>query len=352
MNRSKAMLALAGLLLAAGSVAGHAAPPCTDDGNVTLDTMPILGLEGRYAFPDRPAHTLVVMAHGYRNRSDSWVPHLLSAAGEHDAIAVAMDYSGTGPAPDNRGWRVKEGAQDSIAAAKYFLANCPSLNKVAILGVSMGGNTSGLAVAAKEMRNGNRPLFDYWVSVEGAVASTETYLAARALAPSGDPYISGALADFEEACGGPIEAQPDCYREMNVVARSADVAASGVKGVAIVHGIADGLVPVNQSRELATVLRAQGVPTDFFSVARRNDWTNPATASTEGGTTADSQVIPRLGQPALDIRPLAGHGWEGSTTHIVIKTGFDRLWAMLEDGATPANDEYLVDSEAGTIKIG
>lgn len=352
MKRTLSLAILALLAAAAVAAPGSAAPPCTDEADVTLDTQSVLGLEGKYALPDRPPRALVVMAHGYRNRSDSWVSHLLSAAGEHGVLAVAMDYSGTGPRPDNRGWRVKEGAADSIAAAKHFLASCPSINRTAILGVSMGGNVSGLAVAAGEQRQGNKPLFDHWVAVEGAVNSTETYLASRVLSPAGDPYIVGAREDFEAECGGPIEVAPECYADINVVARTPDIAESGVKGVVVVHGAADGLVPSNQSRELVTTLRAGGVPTDHVTVLRRNDWQNPATASTEGGTTAESHVTGRTGQPALDSRPLAGHGWEGSTTHIVIRTGFERLWALLEDGQTPSNAEFVTDSEAGTTKIG
>lgn len=316
-------------------------------------------LMGHYAEPANgvePTAVLVFM-HGYGNRSDSWACHLLDAATNHDALAVAMDYRGTGwtgPAADNRGWFVREGAEDSVLAAKYFLEQYPSIQKVAILGVSMGGNSSGLAVAMKATRpNSSTPLFDYWVDVEGATNAIETYHEGLAVGASGNTYAANAAEDIAQECGGKTPAEdPACYQGIAVVAHVADIAASGVKGVVVVHGVDDGLVPYNQSREMATALRATGVPTDFFSVARRNDSGNPATADDEGGTTLSQNAAdPLFGAAGQKYtRPLAGHGWEGSSTQLVIATGFARLWDLLEHDAAPANHEFLVD-EAGTTQI-
>ena len=54
------------------------------------------------------------------------------------------------------------------------------------MGVSMGGNMSGLALAlagANDItRSNGKPLFDYWIDVEGSVNLVETYMAARGAA--------------------------------------------------------------------------------------------------------------------------------------------------------------------------
>ncbi|TMK52464.1 MAG: acetylxylan esterase, partial [Actinobacteria bacterium] len=173
----------------------------------TQDIPAFHGLQGHYAVPKtHQPTTLVVMFHGYGNTSNSWVCHLLDAAQNHNAVAVAMDYSGTGwtgPAADHRGWFVREGAEDSIFAAKYFLQKFPSIRNVEAFGISMGGNASGLAVAAGAKRPGtNRPLFDYWVNVEGATSMVETYLEAQAVGATGSPFAKNAVADMEKECGG------------------------------------------------------------------------------------------------------------------------------------------------------
>jgi hypothetical protein len=49
--------------------------------------------------------------------------------------------------------------------------------------------------------------------------------------------------------------------------------------------------------------------------------------------------------------PLAGHGWEGSNTQIVVATGFAKLWSLLEHGQVPANHQYFVDGDLGTLKV-
>jgi hypothetical protein len=47
----------------------------------------------------------------------------------------------------------------------------------------------------------------------------------------------------------------------------------------------------------------------------------------ESGTTASAIVMSNF-DPAYES-PFAGHGWEGSDTHLVIKTGFEALWALM-----------------------
>jgi hypothetical protein len=71
--------------------------------------------------------------------------------------------------PESRGWPVMTGAQDSIAAAQLFQSRCPTIQKTVLLGVSMGGNASGLAVSlAKDAKHPDgSPLFDYWGGCRG-----------------------------------------------------------------------------------------------------------------------------------------------------------------------------------------
>src|SRR6266480_199955 len=139
----------------------------TDDG---IGFTSSLGLaSGRYALPATPAPTqLVVMFHGHGNDSCSWRRHLQDVAAR-GAVGVAMDYTGQRQTPvENYGWFVREGAADSIAAAKYFLATYPSITQVFAFGISMGGNVSGVAVASPDaVRADGSPLFDDWIDGEG-----------------------------------------------------------------------------------------------------------------------------------------------------------------------------------------
>ena len=74
-------------------------------------------------------------------------------------------------------------------------------------------------------------------------------------------------------------------------------------------------------------LNAIGVPAHLYTVG--------GTGGGEDGTTASSLILGQIFDAAGQQyeSPLAGHGWEGSDTHIVITTGFDRLYALM-GGAT------------------
>jgi len=328
----------------------------------TQDIPAFHGLKGHYALPkSRHPKSLVVMFHGHNNSSDSWVCHLLDAAA-HGAVAVAMDYRGTGwggpdgtvPASKDRGWFVKEGAADSLFAANYFLKRFPSIKQVIDFSISLGANAGGLALAADAKRpDGKTPMFDYWFDFEGVTSMVETYLEAQAVAVSGNATAVGAVQDIEKECHGSIAENPDCYRELTVLYRIQDIAASGVKGVFVGHDIDDGEVGTNQSPEMVAALRLVGIPTDLSYMVRRNDWQNPKTASTEGGTTLSgyvgNPVFSGLGQTYP--QPFAGHGWEGSNTQLVMARALSQLWTLLDKGTVPADHVYVVDSELGTHQL-
>ncbi|MGH8530067.1 MAG: alpha/beta hydrolase family protein [Nevskiales bacterium] len=283
-----------------------------------------LGLAaGRYALPATEDPTqLVVMFHGNHNDSCAWRNHLRQAAAR-GAVAVAMDYTGQRQEPvENYGWFVKEGAADSIAAAKLFMARYPSIQQVFAFGISMGGNASGVAVASPDaVRSDGSRLFDWWVDVEGVNNLVEQYLVARAIVPV-NPSAATAVQEIEEENGGTFEQVPDAYVEITNVARVQDMA--GLKGVVLVNGLDDGLVPTIQSPEMTLALNAAGIPAHQYTVLLRGDG--------ESGSTATGLVGDLL-FAALGLEypaPLAGHGWEGSDTHLVIKTGFEQLYVLME----------------------
>ncbi|MBW3650601.1 MAG: prolyl oligopeptidase family serine peptidase [Actinobacteria bacterium] len=301
---------------------------------------------GFYALPPRRPVGLVVFSHGWGHSSFSWTHHLTRVARDLNVITVAMDGRGLrfldtrkpGGQPDTRGWPVSAAAEDGIAAARELQGRCPSATTVVNYGVSMGGNTSGLMAAARAQRRDGRPLFDYWIVVEGVTNVTSTYAGARAIA-SGNNTARTAVEDIEAEMGGPIETRPEAYRERSVVTRAGDIRDSKVKGVVLVHGVDDGLVDHGQSQSMRGALVAAGVPTQFFTVTSKTDRT-PADDSATGyvGTAVD---------PAYRS-PLAGHGNEISTVHIVIATGFERLTALFGGQLPTCTREHVVDGRAGT----
>jgi pimeloyl-ACP methyl ester carboxylesterase len=305
----------------------------TDDGVGLTSSFGLAA--GRYALPaDSKPLQLVVMFHGHLNDSCDWRRHLQQVAA-HGAIAVAMDYSGQLQTPvENYGWRVREGAADSIEAAKYFLAQYPSITQVIAFGISMGGNSSGLAVASPDaQRADGSPLFDYWIDVEGVNNLIEEYFVARGVAAIGN--AGGALAqqEIEEEAGGSFEQVPDQYAQLTNVYHAAEMAT--LRGAVIVNAIDDGLVPTNQSPEMAAALNLVGTPAHLFTVL--------GNGGAETGTTFTSNAgDPLFGAAGQTYTsPFAGHGWEGSDTQLVIKTGFDQLWKLLEGGAVVAGETVV-----------
>lgn len=334
--QSVAVLMAAAALIAPGfASAAHPEIRCSEHTDPRLASMDDHGIRltsqlglaaGRYALPQTgsPAN-LVVMFHGHGNDSCSWRRHLQQAA-DRGAVAVAMDYSGQRQTPsENYGWFVREGAADSIAAARYFLAAYPSITTVFAFGISMGGNASGVAVASPDaVRADGSPLFDYWIDIEGVNNLIQEYVIARAVAPvNGTAAL--AVQEIEEENGGALESVPDKYAEITNVARAEDMAE--LKGAVIVNALDDGLVPTDQSPQMTAALTAAGVPTHMFTVLLRG--------AGEEGTTASAIVAdPVFAAAGQEYEsPLAGHGWEGSDTHLVITTGFDQLWGLLAGGS-------------------
>jgi hypothetical protein len=355
MSLKPLLLSLAGATsaLALFAASAQAAPTvaCTGDPGVAnrLD----LNVNGTptYGFYVVPAGTprgLVVVDHGYSHTPYSWLRHLSDMARRDGVIAVATDYRGTidsppstpGGLPSSRGWQVQEGAEDSIAVARLFDAQCQRLPTIDLYSVSMGGNTAGLAAAARAQRVDGRPLWDYWIDVEGAVNVTETYNEASLVALSGNTFAKNAKEDIEREMGGPFAQRSDVYSNRTVVNRVDDIRAAGLKGVVLVHGAGDGLVPYNQAQEMSSRLHQVGIRSDFFTVGTRGP-------SSEPGTTLDGTVIGGI-DPAY-TSPLAGHASESSDTQIVGNTGFDRLAALFNRGEAPCDRAFAVDGTTGSV---
>lgn len=300
---------------------------------------------GFYAVPSHTAKGIVVFDHGYSHTAYSWIQHLEQVANRDGVIAIAMDYRfqhDSPPAkgetlPTSRGWRVSEGAEDSIAAAKLFDRSCRTGGVNTIYGISMGGNTSGLVVAAKPTRANGKPLFDYWFAIEPAVNVTETWAEATAVAKSGNAFAVNATADIEEETGGTPTTATSAYQSRTVVARIADIAAAGLKGVAVVQGVDDGLVPYNQSREIVAELRANRIPTFDVTVLTRG--------SGEAGTTLSGNVLGQIGQES----PFAGHASEVSNTQLVGVGGFLVLDKLYNEKTPPTCANAFLDGQTQSM---
>jgi acetyl esterase/lipase len=292
-----------------------------------------------YALPAGAPRGIVVFDHGYSHTMYSWAQHLARTAASLGVIAVAPDYRGQvdsppakpGGLPSSRGWQVAEGAEDSIAAAQLFDAACGHAGTNVVYGVSMGGNTSGLVVAAKPKDVKGKPLFDYWVAVEPAVNVTETYQGARVLAPV-NTFAANATADIEKEMGGSFESKSSVFAERTVVNRTQDIAASGIKGVVIAHGIVDGLVTHDESRQLQSLLRAQGIAVDMWAAMTHSGGSEP-------GTTVDGYA------PVPHDSPFAGHASETSTTQDVGLAGFVALSGLYK-GVVPRCRETFFDGRS------
>jgi hypothetical protein len=297
---------------------------------------------GFYTAPKHKPRGLVIFSHGHTASPIQWFPQMARVAQRDGLIAVAMYYPGeTFPNPRDPsttfGWRVREGAQAGIAAAKAVLKACPSLTHRTTVdyGVSMGGNTSGLMAAAGAKRPNGRPLFDYWFDVEGVTNVIETYLEATLVAPTGNTTGAQAKAEIEQENGGTPDQKPAAYLDLAVISHTAQIAHSGIKGVVIVHGIDDGTVPYDQSLEMNTALIGAGMPTDFYTVATK-------TPGTESGSTLDGLL------PIPHDSPFAGHGGEGSQTQLVIQTGLAALDALFQPHRRPTGHRvFLVDGTIG-----
>ena len=330
---------LAALVLALGfpvvarAASGNKPQVCTDStDNVHAVPTSIARVSGLYALPDESPRGLVVFFHGYGHGAEDWAEHLVRVADVNDVIAVAMDYPGT---TDEATWQVQEGADASNTVAQWFEARCDPGTVVAY-GVSMGGNASGLALARKPLDAKGDFLYDWWFDIEGANNVIETYQEARALAPV-NAFAAEAAHGIEVEMGGTFEEKAAVYADHTNVLRITDIAASGIKGVVMVHALDDGLVPYNQSREMRAALLASGKPVQFWTVG-----------TCESGCERDTTIDGYANDYAPHDKVLAGHSNESDYLSLVGNTGFDRLDALFDGIRPEMSGEFVRDERTDT----
>jgi hypothetical protein len=346
------VLAVLSLLAVLSASAQAAAPECSGEPssvktlNITVGGVPTYGY---YSLPTGTPKGVVVLGHGYPATAQSMVPLLPGIAQRDGVIAVAMDYHGTvdleGPTgTTSRGWRVAEGAEDSIAAIRLFESACQSGSPRFVnsaFGVSMGGNMTGLAVSQHATRADGSPLFDYWFDVSGVTNVPEIYADATviSLAPLGSIQTIGtnAKADIEAEMGGsPLLALPT-YLNRSPALQGSAMKASGLKGVVVAHGVLDGEVTSDQSDQMVVALALAGVPTDYYTSVFKAPGTPP-------GLTLDGDILGLI--PGYES-PFAGH-----VNAIVLGTALGRLDALYQAGTAPSGLKVtLVDGTLGTFPL-
>jgi hypothetical protein len=355
MSRLRVVVAVLSVLtsLAVFAASAQAVPPqCSGEPSavqkleITVAGTPTYGY---YSVPTGTPKGVVVVGHGYPQTAQSMVPLLPGLAERDGVIAVAMNYRGTidleGPTgTTSRGWRVAEGAEDSIAAVKLFEATCQAGNPRFVntaFGVSMGGNMTGLAVSQNAKRTDGSGLFDYWFDVSGVTNPVETYVDATviSLAPLGSIQTIGknAKADIEAEMGGiPLLALPT-YLNRSPVLKANAMKTSGLKGVVVAHGVLDGEVTSDQSVQMVAALALAGIPTDLYTSVFKAPETPP-------GLTLDGDILGLI--PGYES-PFAGH-----VNAIVLDSALDRLDVLYQSGTAPAGLKVtLVDGTLGTIPL-
>ena len=330
------------------------AVPCTGDGAAHEVAYTVDGVKtyATYAAPTKRPTSVVVFAHGYGHSAKSWRHHARWAAAR-GAVAVAPTYAKSTETPNGpnntikpaiqRGWRVQEGAAEMVAFAQDLRTRC-RVTQVVVFGVSMGGNSSALAVAGagvKRAASGGKatPVFDWWIDVEPVTDVPQMYTAARAAAVALE-FAANARDDMEQEFGGTLEQKPDAYRKASPIERVGDIAASGVKGVSIVHGLGDATVPYIQARELQLRLAQVGVPVHLTTILTRAE-------GTESDSSADAAVLGPLGAPFGPF--LAGHASETRTDdHLVMRESLAQLDTLLRKRVFLAPGDTVIDGQTGT----
>ena len=219
---------------------------CTSSSQATKPlSLPVRGqtATGLYALPSSAPRGIVVVGHGHTGDAASVAGLVRQIATTDDVVALAMDYRGTN-LKTLFGWRVIEGAQDSIAATQMFDAFCPggdALHQCGILGISMGGNPCRAwpyVSSGATARSDGQPLFDYWFDVSGRhqrgrdlrrrFSKPISLAPVSALSSTGsDGHGRKCRPEF----GGTPLTNPLAYLANSPVARTAAMKASGLKGV-------------------------------------------------------------------------------------------------------------------------
>ncbi len=286
--------------------------------SITVDGETALGW---LAYPATGTPTaLLVIGHGCCGKPDQ-SGTVAAYADAYGAVAVAMDYRGPGH------WDVMKGHRDLIGATEDLYARFPSITRTVIWGLSMGGETTGMAVAARP------DLFDYWVDSFGVVDLIQEF-AALGLYPGVSPNPNNTTNPtgswiVEETGGTPATAS-DAY-----LARSPAYHADGMRGLKrayIAHGIGDLIVQYSQSRLLYANLVANGVPVSLDTVVTRGGGVQGPFLPVVGTQTVPTPVGPAAHDGAAI-------GYSAETVAALLTGG--------EPDAGTAFREWVVDATTG-----
>jgi hypothetical protein len=324
---------LLGLLLT-GSPGGSATPlptsisSCTSSSGapvpltVLVNGQPATGI---YALPAQAPRGIVVVGHGHTSDAQDVADDVQEIASTDDVVALAMNYRGTNLST-KFGWRVIEGAQDSIVATKLFDQACPGSAAFtnSVLGISMGGNMSGIAVSSGARRHDGRPLYDYWFDVSGVTNVGEIYADAQAVSLAPIPALQStgttAMAEMQQEFGGSPLTNPLAYLANSPVLRTSAMKASGLRGVIVAHGVIDGEVTSDMSDQMVVALAATGIPVDLYTSVFK-------APGTSAGLTLDGYLS--AVDPAY-TSPFAGH-----VADVVLDSALTRMHDLYRGGFAP-----------------
>lgn len=327
MRGSGALVVLS--MLAFAVIPATAEEPVVVMEELVMTTRDGTNVTGRLAYVNgTDPTTLVVMVHGQGNTVEgAWLGHIRETA-SHGVAVVAVNFR------DNMGFPAMQGAEDTIDATHLAKARFPSVTRVLLFGVSMGGCISGIAAAEAP------GLYDYWFNVEGVANLYETYAEAKGV---GHPAAAG----IERDAGGTPQQVPTEYARRSPALRASDLAY--LDGVFMVHAVNDGLVPYDQAIEMNAALHAANIPTMFVTVGRENP--DHTTHTTGTGQIArlvginDPNEWNTLGLKAH----LAGHSWEGDRDSIVMREAFTALFDVIHGG--PSWTGYGTGDTAWNVKV-
>jgi hypothetical protein len=278
---------------------------------------------------------MVVVFHGHGHNGEQYLPQLAQIARQDNVIAVAPRTPELpSPAPNYRGpfQVVDDEARDAAAAIGWARSRYHTGTHTYLLGVSMGG--SGLAYfldAATRAARGDAdarwvqsfhplPLAGL-VDAEGIANLAETWLEA-----SGFDKVSAAEIEAED--GGTPTTAPGAYRARSLgLLPTSEWQATGLRAVAVVHDVDDGLVPYNQTFEARAAVAAAGIPLRTYDVAFK-DYCSQGNQTT--GTATLSGAVP--GFPTGETEStlcLAGHANENDPETPVMQAAVTALHALV-----------------------
>lgn len=281
---------------------------------------------GYASLPRSKPTALVVVAHGYAWTAPAWKSKLKLIASGDGAVAVAPEIRGLTLEPPehgfprSRGIPLRNAVADLTAYGQHYVRSCPSIRTVVLVGYSLGATYSGDTLLHMPKRAGGKPLFNYYVGMEALEDVFGEFQLAKAL--PNDAFVQGAVQDATAELGGTVDQDPAAYHAINPIEHIAAIRAAGIRGVILVHGVDDGLVPYSQATDMTKALRQGGIKTDLYTARKRRP-----------GDVPDTTLSGRFGKPSGNT----GHAPDWAVRHLVPATGLHALHDLLVRGRLPAN---------------